>query len=40
MINKIKLINEDTDKPVLRINYDSYSQSIRNIIKDKYLKYC
>ena len=39
MIHKIKTMNEDIDKPVLRMKYNSYSQSIRDIIKDKYPKY-
>ena len=39
MINKIKRMNEDTDKPVLRMKYNIYSQSIRDITKDKYPKY-
>ena len=39
MIHKIKTMNEETDKPVLRMKYNSYSQSIRDIIKDKYPKY-
>ena len=39
IIRKIKTMNEDTDKPVLRIKYNSYNQSIRDIINDKYPKY-
>ena len=39
MIHKIKTMNEETDKPVLRMKYNSYSESIRDIIKDKYPKY-
>ena len=35
---KIKKMNEDTDKPVLRMIYKSYSQTIRDIIEIKYRK--
>ena len=32
-------MNEDIYKPVLRIKYSLCSQSIRDIVKDKYPKY-
>ena len=39
MIYKIKTMNEDTNKPILGMKFNSYSQSIRDKINKKYPKY-